>query len=53
MKYSFRIRQIIYKNIEVEASSEDDAREEVERMIGDGEIHFDDEPWLKMEVDIA
>jgi len=53
MKYSFRIRQIIYKNIEIEASSEDDAREEVERMIGDGEIHFDDEAWLKMEIDIA
>lgn len=53
MKYSFRIRQIIYKAIEVEASSEDDAREEVERMIGDGEIHFDDEAWLKMEVGIA
>ena len=40
-----------YKDIEVEASSENDAREEVERMIGDGEIHFDDEQWLNMEVD--
>ena len=53
MKYSFRIRQIIYKNIEVESSSENNAREEVDRMIGDGEIRFDDEPWLKMEVEIA
>jgi len=53
MKYKIQATQTIYKYIEVEAVSESDALEKAQTMIADGEIHFDDEPFLKMEVDVT
>ena len=51
MKYKFRVAQTIYKFIDVEADNEEDAMDKVSEMLGDGEIHFDDEEFLKMECD--
>ena len=52
MKYKFKASQTIYKIVEIEAADEDKAYEKAQRMLDDGEILFDDEPWLEMEVDI-
>lgn len=52
MKYKFKASQTIHKVVEIEATDEDKAYEKAQRMLGDGEIHFDDEPWLEMEVNI-
>jgi hypothetical protein len=49
MKYKFEITQTIYKNIEVEADNEHEACDKVGDMLNGGEIHFNDEPFLKME----
>ena len=50
MTYKFKASQTIYKIVEIEASSEGEAQEKIEQMLGEGEIRFDDEPWLDMEV---
>lgn len=50
MKYKFRASQTIHKIVEIEAKSEDEAFEEAQRRFEEGEIRFDDEPWLDMEV---
>ena len=49
MKYKFEVTQTIYKYIEVESDNKEDAMDKVSEMLGDGEIHFDDEEFLKME----
>lgn len=49
MKYTFKVSQTIYKIIEIEASTEEKATENAQQMLEEGEIHFDDEPWLEME----
>lgn len=49
MKYRFEVTQTIFKYIDIEAQDEDEAYEAIEKMVGEGEIHFDDEPFLKME----
>ena len=49
MRYKFEVTQTIYKYIEVEAIDEDEAYDKVNKMHGEGEIHFDDEPYLKTE----
>lgn len=52
MKYNIQATQTIYKYFEVEATHENDALEKAQTMVADGEIHFNDEPFLKMDVDI-
>ena len=52
MKYKFKASQTIYKIVEIEAVNEEKAYEKAQRMLDEGEIHFDDEPWLEMEVNI-
>jgi hypothetical protein len=49
MKYIFEVTQTVYKYIEVEASNESKASDKVDKMLGEGEIHFDDEPYQKIE----
>ena len=53
MKYKFKASQTIYKIVEIEASSEDEAQEKIEQLLGEGEVRFDDEPWLDMEVNFS
>lgn len=50
MTFKFKTSQTIYKIVEIEAPSEGEAQEKIEQMLGEGEIRFDDEPWLDMEV---
>lgn len=52
MKYKLKASQTIYKIIEVEANNEDEAEEIAQNHIDEGEIRFDDEPWLDMEVSL-
>ncbi len=52
MKYTFEVTQTVYKYIEVEASNESEASDKVDKMLCEGEIHFDDEPYLKIECNI-
>lgn len=52
MKCKFKAYQTIYKIVEIEAANEDTAYEKVQRMLDDGEIRFDNKPWLEMEVQI-
>ena len=52
MKYQFKASQTVYKIVEIEAANEDKAYEKAQRMLDDGEILFDNEPWLEMEVNI-
>ncbi len=49
MKYTFKVSQTVYKIIEIEANNEEIAAEKAQQMLEEGEIHFDDEPWLEME----
>ena len=53
MKYKFEVTQTIYKYIEVEATDENEAYGKVDKMLGEGEIRFDDEPFLKMDCNYA
>lgn len=53
MKYKFKASQTIHKIIEIEAKNEEEAYEKAQELLGDGEICFDDEPWLDMEADIT
>ncbi|MCQ2318262.1 MAG: hypothetical protein MJZ90_05030 [Bacteroidales bacterium] len=52
MKYIFKASQTIFKIIEIEADNEEKAAENAQQMLEEGEIHFDDEPWLEMETNI-
>lgn len=52
MKYKLQATQTIYKFFEVEADSEGDALEKAQEMEVEGIIRFDDEPFMKMEVNI-
>lgn len=49
MKYTYKASQTIFKIIEIEANNEEKADEKAQQMLEEGEIHFDDEPWLEME----
>ena len=49
MNYTFKAYQTTYKIITVEAEDESMAGEMAQRMLEEGEIRFDDEPWLAME----
>ena len=53
MQYQVKAIQTIYKYFSIEADSRDDAFEKAQTMAEEGEIHFDDEPFLKMEVDVS
>lgn len=53
MKYKYRVTQTIYKYIEVEADNESDAFDEAYQMLEDGEIHFDDDHFLRIECNIT
>ena len=50
MKYQVKVIQTINKNIFVEAESESAALEKAQTMAEEGEIYFDDEPYLDMDV---
>lgn len=52
MKYRFKASQTTYKVVEIEAMNEDEAYEKAQQMLEEGEIRFDDEPWLGMDVQI-
>lgn len=52
MKYKFEATQTIYKYYEVEAKSKEEALDKANQMLEEGEIHFDDEPYLKMECNV-
>lgn len=52
MQYQLQATQTIYKYFTVEADNEDQALEIAQNKVAEGEIHFDDEPFLKMEVDV-
>lgn len=52
MKYTIQATQTIYKSIEVEADNKSEALEKAQAMEEEGKIRFDDEPFMKMEVNI-
>lgn len=52
MPYKFEATQTIFKYIEVEAESKEEALEKADELLGEGGIHFDDEPYLKVECNI-
>lgn len=52
MKYKFNATQTIVKQIDIEADNEDTATEIAQEMLENGEIRFDDEPYLPMECKI-
>lgn len=52
MTYQVKAIQTIIKHIEIEADNESDAMEKVQTMAEEGEIHFDDEPFLDMDVTV-
>lgn len=52
MKFKFKASQTIYKIVEIEAANKDEAEEKAQEMLEEGEIRFDNEPWMEMEADI-
>lgn len=52
MKYKFKASQTLYKIVEIEASSEDKSYEKARHLLEEGEIRFDNEPWLEMDANI-
>lgn len=52
MKYEIKATQTICKYISVDAESESDALEKAQTMAERGEIRFDDERFLQMDVNI-
>lgn len=50
MNFKFKISQTHHKTIEIEAQDENVAYEKMDEMLNEGEIRFDNEPWLDMEV---
>jgi len=53
MNFKFKISQTLHKTIEIEAQDENAAYEKMDEMLSEGEIRFDDEPWLDMEVNYS
>ncbi|MCI6862416.1 MAG: hypothetical protein SOX94_02990 [Prevotella sp.] len=49
MEYFFKASQTIVKQIIIEAANKDSATEIAQKMLENGEIRFDDEPYLPME----
>ena len=52
MKFKFKASQTIYKIMEIEAANKDEAEEKAQEMLEEGEIRFDNEPWMEMEANI-
>lgn len=52
MKYTFKAYRTTYKIITVEAEDESMAGEMAQQMLEEGEVRFDDEPWLTMKAGI-
>lgn len=52
MKYKIQAKQTIYKYFEIDADNSDDAMEKVQDMLCEGDVRFDDEPFIKTEVDV-
>lgn len=52
MEYKIQATQTIYKYFTVEADNEDDASEIAQDRVAEGEIRFDDEPFLKVETNV-
>lgn len=52
MQYQVKVTQTTYKFISVEAENEYEALEKAQTMAEEGEIHFDDEPFLEMELNV-
>lgn len=53
MNFKFKISQTLHKTIEIEAQDETAAYEKMDEMLNEGEIRFDDKPWLDMEVNYS
>lgn len=53
MTFKFKISQTLHKTIEIEAQDENAAYEKMDKMLNEGEIRFDNEPWLDMEVNYS
>ena len=52
MKYKIQAKQTIYKYFEIDADNSGDALEKAQDMLCEGDVRFDDEPFMKMEVDM-
>lgn len=52
MKYQVKATQTICKYLTIEADNESDAFEKAQAMAEDGEIHFDDESFLDIELNV-
>ena len=52
MQYKFEVTKKIYKYIVINAPNEDEALNIAEHQLSEGEIRFDDEPFLKTECNI-
>lgn len=52
MKYQVKVTQTISKFFSVEADDEHDAFEKAQAMVEEGEIRFDDEPFLRMDMNV-
>lgn len=52
MNYQIKATQTITKYFTVEAESEAEALEKAQVMAEEGRMHFDDEPFLKMEMNV-
>ena len=52
MKYQVKATQVICKFLAVEAENEPEALENAQAMAEGGELRFDDEPFLNMEVNV-
>lgn len=50
MSYKFKISQTVHKIVDIEAQDENEAYEKMDEMLNEGEIRFDNEPWLDVEV---
>ena len=53
MTFKFKISHTLHKTIEIEAQDENAAYEKMDKMLNEGEIRFDNEPWLDMEVNYS
>lgn len=50
MTFKFKISQTVHKIVDIEAQDENEAYEKMDEMLNEGEIRFDNEPWLDVEV---
>ena len=53
MKYQVKATQTLTKYITIEADSEDNALEKAQIMAEEGEIHFDDDTFLDLEMNVT